>query len=464
MLTSLIDVCLRHRPVVLLATAALAWLGLSSLRELPFDAFPDTTPVQVQVNTVDATLSPLEVERRLTFPVEQALFGLPGLSEVRSISKFGLSQVTVIFDDDVELPLARQVVSERLASADLPESAGRPTLGPLTTGLGEVFQYVLHGDLSPRELRTLHHWVIRPQMLRVPGVAEINTWGGEDKQLHVIVDPVALVKHELTLDDVARVLREGNRNASGGLVDVAGEAQLLQGRGLVRGVEDLRAMVVAHAEGTPIHLRDVAEVREGDAIRRGAVTSAAKAKRCSGSASCSWARTDASSRSVSRPGCTRSAADSRGRRAHRGLPPHRPDRRGADRIRDNLLGAAGDRGALRLPRQPSRGPDRRARDPAVDAFRVRRDVALRGRRQPHGPRRDRLRAGGRQLGDPRRERVASRERIGWDPQRAGDRAGRGGRGASPDALRRSWSSPSSTCRSSRSRAWRGSSSGRWRSR
>jgi cobalt-zinc-cadmium resistance protein CzcA len=272
MLTALIDLCLRHRPVVLLATAALALLGLSSLRRLPFDAFPDTTPVQVQVNTSDPTLSPLEVERRITFPIEQALFGLPGLVEVRSLSKFGLSQVTVLFEDDVDLLLARQVVSERLASAELPESAARPSLGPLSTGLGEVFQYVLHGELSARELRTLHHWVVRPQMLRVPGVAEINTWGGHEKQLHVVVDPVALVKHALTLDDVAAVLRDGNRNAGGGLVDVAGEAQLVHGRGLVRGVDDLRAMVVAHVDGTPIRLEDVAEIREGDAIRRGAVT------------------------------------------------------------------------------------------------------------------------------------------------------------------------------------------------
>jgi cobalt-zinc-cadmium resistance protein CzcA len=272
MLTALIDLCLRHRPVVLLATAALALLGLSSLRRLPFDAFPDTTPVQVQVNTADPTLSPLEVERRITFPIEQALFGLPGLVEVRSLSKFGLSQVTVLFEDDVDLLLARQVVSERLASAELPESAARPSLGPLSTGLGEVFQYVLHGELSARELRTLHHWVVRPQMLRVPGVAEINTWGGHEKQLHVVVDPVALVKHALTLDDVAAVVRDGNRNAGGGLVDVAGEAQLVHGRGLVRGVDDLRAMVVAHVDGTPIRLEDVAEIREGDAIRRGAVT------------------------------------------------------------------------------------------------------------------------------------------------------------------------------------------------
>lgn len=273
MLTRLIDLCLRHRPVVLLATGVLVLVGLLSLSRLPFDAFPDTTPVQVQVNTTAPALSPLEVERQITFPVEQAISGLPGLKEVRSISKFGFSQVTAIFDDDTDIYLARQVVSERLATAELPEGVGRPALGPVSTGLGEVFQYVLHSEtLTSQELRTLHHWVVRPQMLQVPGVAEINTWGGYEKQYHVVVDPRRLIKHALTLDDVARVLREGNRNAGGGVLDRAGEAQLVQGQGLVTGIADLEAMVLASVDGTPIHLEEVADVREDHEIRRGAVT------------------------------------------------------------------------------------------------------------------------------------------------------------------------------------------------
>ncbi|MBK8481688.1 MAG: efflux RND transporter permease subunit [Proteobacteria bacterium] len=273
MLTRLIDHCLRHRPIVLAATAVLALVGLLSLARLPFDAFPDTTPVQVQVNTTAPTLSPLEVERQITFPVEQTIAGLPGLSEVRSLSKFGFSQVTAIFDDHTDIYLARQVVSERLATAELPEGVGRPALGPVATGLGEVFQYVLHsGTLSARELRTLHHWVIRPQMVQVPGVAEINTWGGYEQQVHVLVDPQRLIKHALTLDDVARVLRHGNRNAGGGLLNQAGEALLIQGQGLVTGRADLEAMVLATVDGTPIQLRDVAAVREDHELRRGAVT------------------------------------------------------------------------------------------------------------------------------------------------------------------------------------------------
>lgn len=273
MLTALIDLCLRHRPIVLLATAVLIVVGLASFQRLPFDAFPDTTPVQVQVNTTAPALSPLEVERQITFPIEQSISGLPGLTEVRSISKFGFSQVTAIFDDETDIYLARQVVSERLAAADLPEGVGRPALGPVATGLGEVFQYLVQSETrSAQELRTLHHWVIRPQMVQVPGVAEINTWGGYEKQYHVVVRPQQLVKHGLTLDDVARVLRQGNRNAGGGVLDEAGESQLIQGQGLVTSIADLEAMVVANVDGKLIHLSDVAAVKEGHEIRRGAVT------------------------------------------------------------------------------------------------------------------------------------------------------------------------------------------------
>ncbi|MCP4589835.1 MAG: efflux RND transporter permease subunit [bacterium] len=273
MLTWIIDLCLRHRPVVILAAVVLALVGLASFSRLPFDAFPDTTPVQVQINTTAPALSPLEVERLISFPVEQAISGLPGLTEVRSLSKFGFSQLTAIFGDDTDIYLARQVVSERLSSVELPEGVGRPALGPVSTGLGEVFQYILHSEtLSTQELRTLHHWVVRPQMVQVSGVAEINTWGGHEKQFHVVVDPLRLIKHELTLDDVSRVLSHGNRNAGGGVLNQAGEAQLIQGQGLVTGIADLEAMVLATIDGTPVPLSQVADVALGHEIRRGAAT------------------------------------------------------------------------------------------------------------------------------------------------------------------------------------------------
>jgi cobalt-zinc-cadmium resistance protein CzcA len=276
-LTKLIDLCLRHRAVVLVGAVLLAAIGVASFRKLPLDAFPDTTPVQVSINTIAPALSPLEVERQITSVVEQSIGGLTGLTEVRSVSKFGFSQVTATFDDETDVYLARQVVSERLTTVELPTAVGRPSLGPVSTGLGEVFQYVVKSDtLSPQELRTLHHWVVRPQMLQVPGVAEINTWGGYEKQFHVVVDPNRLVKHGLTLDEIASALRRNNRNAAGGYLNEGGEARLIQGRGLVSNVADIESIVVAAVEGAPIHMRDVASVVEGHEIRRGAVTADGK--------------------------------------------------------------------------------------------------------------------------------------------------------------------------------------------
>ncbi len=273
MLNRLIDLSLRYRGIVFLASAILVVAGLVSFRHLPFDAYPDTTPVQVAVNTVAPALSPLEVERQITFPLEQAIGGLPGLVEVRSVSKFGFAQITAIFDDGTDVYLARQVVSERIQAVELPEGVGRPSLGPVSTGLGEVFQYLVESDeLSAQELRTLHHWVVRPQMLQVPGVAEINTWGGYEKQFHVVFAPDLLIKFSLTLDDVAEALRRNNANVGGGVLDRGGEAQMVQGVGLARGVADLERIVIAAWDGVPIRVRDVARVEEGHEVRRGAVT------------------------------------------------------------------------------------------------------------------------------------------------------------------------------------------------
>ncbi len=272
MLTRLIDLCLNHRPLVLLCALLFAVFGAVSLSHLAWDAFPDTTPVQVQVNTNAPAWGPLEIERRITFPLEQALSGLTALKQVRSLSKFGFSQVTVVFEDGTDLYRARQLVAERVAAADLAPDH-KPTLGPVATGLGEVFQYLVRSDrLTAEELRTLHHWVIRPQMVQVPGVAEINTWGGFEKQVHVVVDPARLTKYGLSLDDLARILGAGNRNAGGGTMDLAGESYLLQGRGQATGVADLTEMVVAQVNGSPVHLGDVADVRLGHEVRRGAVT------------------------------------------------------------------------------------------------------------------------------------------------------------------------------------------------
>ncbi|MBW2253780.1 MAG: efflux RND transporter permease subunit [Deltaproteobacteria bacterium] len=274
MLNGLIDLSLRHRLVVLLAAAALVVTGLLALRDLPLDAYPDTTPVQVTVNATAPALSPEEVERQLTFPLEQVLGGLPALQTMRSVSKFGFSQVTLVFEEGADVWRARQAVSERLLAVELPEGVGRPTLGPVSTGLGEVFQYLVRGDerWDATELRTLQDWVIRPQLLSVPGVAEVNTWGGYERQLQVVVEPDLLVKHDLTMEQVEQALRRNNASVGGGVLDQAGETWLIQGMGLAATATDVRDIVIDATDGRPVHIADVARVEEGHEIRRGAVT------------------------------------------------------------------------------------------------------------------------------------------------------------------------------------------------
>ena len=272
MLAAVVAWSLRHRLAVVVAWSAVAVAGVLAFLRLPLDAFPDTTPVLVQVNTVAPALSPLETERQLTMPVEQALSGLRGLREVRSSSKFGLSQVTARFADDADVYAARQLVAERLATVALPAGIERPTLGPVATGLGEVFHYLVLGARSLADLRTIQDWTIAPQLRSLPGVAEVNTWGGDERRLDVVVDPVALMRHDLSLAQLLAALADNNLNVGGGVMEAAGEAALVQGVGLVRGAEDVASIVVAARDGVPVTVRDVARVQEGRGIRRGAVT------------------------------------------------------------------------------------------------------------------------------------------------------------------------------------------------
>ncbi|MBY0460785.1 MAG: efflux RND transporter permease subunit, partial [Gemmataceae bacterium] len=203
MLSWIIDVSLRNRWLVLLVALLAAGGGVLSVRALDVDAFPDTTPVQVQINTAAPALAPVEVERQITAPLEQALGGLPKLRQMRSVSKFGLSQIVLIFEDGTDVYFARQVVNERLGRVKLPAGLNAPQLGPVSTGLGEIFHYVVAGQGNDvTDLRTTHDWVIRPQLRTVPGVAEVNSWGGYDKQFQVRIDPPALVKYGLTFDQV----------------------------------------------------------------------------------------------------------------------------------------------------------------------------------------------------------------------------------------------------------------------
>jgi len=273
MLNAVINWSLGHRFLVIAGAAALVLTGVYAVQRLPIDAFPDTTPVQVQINTVDPALGPEEIEQQLTFPVEQAISGLPGLIEVRSISRFGLSQVTAIFDDSTDLYLARQLIEERLATVELPEGVAPPVKGPIATGLGEVFHYIVRSDTrSLTELRTIQDWIIKPQLRSVAGVAEINSWGGRERQYQVVVEPSRLLKHDLTLAEVIAALEENNANVGGGMVTRAGESLLVHALGRVTTLEDIASIVIRAVDGVPTYVRDVAEVVEGYEIRRGAVT------------------------------------------------------------------------------------------------------------------------------------------------------------------------------------------------
>jgi heavy metal efflux system protein len=281
MLNRIIDLSLQYRFVVLLAAVFLILSGAFALIRLPLDAFPDTTPVQVQINTVAPALGAEEVEQQITLPVELAIGGLAGLHEVRSISKFGLSQVTVTFEDRVDIYFARQLVQQRLQDTELSEGLGRPRMGPVATGLGEVYHYLLSrptpAGMTPEEnlteLRTMQDWILKPQLRSVPGVAELNSWGGFEKQFQVEVDPSRLVKHRLTLGEVQEALGKNNLNVGGGTVVESGEARLLKGVGIVTTPAQIGEIMVSSADGIPIRIRDVADVSVGHAIRRAAVSS-----------------------------------------------------------------------------------------------------------------------------------------------------------------------------------------------
>ena len=279
MLHWIITTSLKNRLLVLVITAALAVAGARAIKELPIDAFPDTTPVQVQINTTLPALNAEEAEAQVTIPIELALGGLPGLENIRSVSKFGLSQVIATFDDHTSIYLARQLVTERLQSAELPAGVPRPELGPISTGLGEVFHYAVRSTNTQRtltELRELQDWLIKPQLRQVPGVAEINSWGGYEKQFHVITDPQKLVKFGLTLEQLIEALEASNQNVGGGLVVRQGEALLVHGLGLTTNLQQIASIVIDSHAGSPVRVGDVAEVRVDHEIRRGAVTSGGK--------------------------------------------------------------------------------------------------------------------------------------------------------------------------------------------
>lgn len=277
MLERIIDIALKRRMLVLSIAMAAGALGIYNYQHLPIDAVPDITNVQVQINTEAPGYSPLETESRITFPIETAMAGLPRLDYTRSVSRYGLSQVTVVFEDGTNVYFARQLISERLAEArgQLP-SGIEPVLGPVTTGLGEIFMYTVTSEAGaehdPMQLREVQDWIIRPQLRNTPGVVEVNTVGGFTKQFLVAPEPEKLLSFGLSLDDLVMALEANNSSVGAGYIERSGSQYLVRSPGQALGVQDLSGIVVGHRSGIPIQVRDVATVSLGHELRNGAAT------------------------------------------------------------------------------------------------------------------------------------------------------------------------------------------------
>jgi cobalt-zinc-cadmium resistance protein CzcA len=275
MLENILKFSIRHRWFVMVFAVGLAVLGLFNYQRLPIDAVPDITNVQVQINIEAPGYSPLEAEQRLTFPVETVMAGLPKLDYTRSISRYGLSQVTVVFEDGTDIYFARQLVAERIqeAKTQLPPGV-EPSMGPISTGLGEIFMFTVENKPgathTPTDLRTVQDWIVRPQLRQVPGVTEVNTIGGYEKQFHVTPDPQKLVRFQLTLRDVLDALARNNANVGAGYIERNGEQYLIRSPGQIATLDDIRQIVVAHRDGVPIAIADVADVLLGKELRTGA--------------------------------------------------------------------------------------------------------------------------------------------------------------------------------------------------
>lgn len=275
MIARIVDWAFGQRLVVLMGSAAIVVGGVVALRGLPVDAFPDVSPVLVQVFTESPGMAPEEVEALVTYPVEVAMNGLPGVSAVRSVSAFGLSQVNVYFDDDVDIYFARQLVFERVQNArgSIPAGSGDPSLGPITTGLGQVYQYLVTGKgISADSLRTVQDWIVKARLRTVPGVAEVLSFGGEVKQFQVRIDPGKLIQYGVTLPQVVEALERNNSNAGGSYIVVGAEEYIVRGLGLVRSLADVGNVIVDARENAPVYVRNLGRVGFGAEIRRGAVT------------------------------------------------------------------------------------------------------------------------------------------------------------------------------------------------
>jgi cobalt-zinc-cadmium resistance protein CzcA len=280
MLEQLIGFSIRNKLIITLFTISIIGFGLFSLANIPIGAVPDITNNQVQVITTSRNLSTQDVEQFITYPVELEMANLPGVKEIRSISKFGLSVVTIIFEDEMGTYLPRQLIAEKIKSAEenIPAGFGSPFMGPVSTGLGEIYQYVLdvkpaYADrYDPMDLRTIQDWIVRRQLSGIPGVVEVNTWGGYLKQYEVAVNPEKLKAANLTVSKVYAALESNNNVSGGGYIEKVNESYFIRGEGLVGSVRDIENIVVDNREGIPIYVRDIAQVNFGRATRFGAIT------------------------------------------------------------------------------------------------------------------------------------------------------------------------------------------------
>lgn len=279
MLKKIIAFSIRQRFFVIVAALALIALGGYNFKILPIDAVPDVTNIQVQINTEVPGFTPLEVEQRITFPIETTLAGMPRLKRTRSISRYGLSQVTVIFEDGTDIYFARQLISSKIqeVKSHLPENI-EPVMGPIATGLGEIFMWSVEAKdqnqkpYSPTELRTIQDWIIKPQLMNIPGVTEVNSIGGYVKNFQVSPDPQKLIAYGFSFRDVIEALSRNNENTGAGYIEHSGQQYLVRTPGQVSGMEDIRNIVIGSHQGVPIYIKDVAEVGLGKDLRTGAAT------------------------------------------------------------------------------------------------------------------------------------------------------------------------------------------------
>jgi cobalt-zinc-cadmium resistance protein CzcA len=281
MLNRLVELSLRYKFLVLIAFATIAFLGLQAVRDVPIDAFPDVTPAQVNIYTESPGLAAEDVEQLLTFPVESAMAGLPKVQEIRSVSLFGLSYVSVYFEDDMDIYFARQLVNERLQEVGdrLPEGYGKPSMGPNSSGLGQVFWYtverapgVTKDQITDMDLRTWQDWTVRLILRTAPGVDDVTSWGGGEREFQVRIDPQRLYARGLGFGDVINALPANNGQVGGNVMDVGREQYLVRGLGLLNSTQDIGAIVLKAEDGIPVYIRDVATVIEAPAPRFGAVT------------------------------------------------------------------------------------------------------------------------------------------------------------------------------------------------